>query len=76
VRRPRPIALAAEQGVRRVALPAISTGVYGYLLEVAAEVALAATTAGLDVQTRGLGGALLAARRDAYAAFAAASASL
>ncbi len=42
------IALAAEHGVRRVALPAISTGVYGYPLEAAAEVALTATAAALD----------------------------
>jgi len=44
----RAIELAAEHGCRRVALPAISTGVYGYPLEQAAEVALEATSAALD----------------------------
>ena len=39
----RAIELAAEHGCRRVALPAISTGVYGYPLEAGAEVAIAAT---------------------------------
>ncbi len=39
----RAIELAAEQGCRRVALPAISTGVFGYPLGPAAEVAIAAT---------------------------------
>jgi O-acetyl-ADP-ribose deacetylase (regulator of RNase III) len=42
------ITLAAEHSVRRVALPAISTGVYGYPLEAAAEVALMATAAALN----------------------------
>jgi O-acetyl-ADP-ribose deacetylase (regulator of RNase III) len=32
--------LAAEHGVKRVAFPAISTGVYGYPLKEAAEIAL------------------------------------
>jgi O-acetyl-ADP-ribose deacetylase (regulator of RNase III) len=41
------IALAAERGARAVALPAISTGVYGYPLEPAAEIAIAATAAAL-----------------------------
>src|SRR5689334_25400008 len=36
----RSIELAAERGCRRVALPAISTGVYGYPLTGAAEVAM------------------------------------
>jgi len=44
----RALELAAENGCRRVALPAISTGVYGYPLEQAAGVALAATSAALD----------------------------
>jgi O-acetyl-ADP-ribose deacetylase (regulator of RNase III) len=44
----RALALAAEHGCRRVALPAISTGVYGYPVELAAEVALDATTAALE----------------------------
>ncbi len=39
----RAIELAAEAGCARVAFPAISTGVYGYPLEPAAEVAVAST---------------------------------
>lgn len=50
----RSIALAAEHGCERVALPAISTGVYGYPLDGAAAVAVAATREALamhpDVQ--------------------------
>jgi O-acetyl-ADP-ribose deacetylase (regulator of RNase III) len=42
------IALAAEYDCRRVALPAISTGVYGYPLGLAAEVAIRATARALD----------------------------
>jgi O-acetyl-ADP-ribose deacetylase (regulator of RNase III) len=42
------IALAAEYDCRRVALPAISTGVYGYPLGLAAEVAIRATCRALD----------------------------
>jgi len=44
----RSIELAARHGCARVALPAISAGVYGYPLKQAAEVALAATTQALD----------------------------
>jgi O-acetyl-ADP-ribose deacetylase len=44
----RAIELAAEHGDARVALPAISTGVYGYPLEAAAEVAIRATGEALD----------------------------
>jgi O-acetyl-ADP-ribose deacetylase (regulator of RNase III) len=44
----RAIELAAEHGDRRVALPAISTGVYGYPIELAAQVAIASTRAALD----------------------------
>jgi O-acetyl-ADP-ribose deacetylase (regulator of RNase III) len=44
----RAIERAAETGDRRVAFPAISAGVYGYPLEQAAEVAIAATRAALD----------------------------
>ena len=39
----RAIELAAERGCRTVAFPAISTGAYGYPLELAAPVAIAAT---------------------------------
>src|SRR5207244_1814459 len=42
------IHLAAGPGCHRVALPAISTGVYGYPLEQAAKVTLEATSAALD----------------------------
>ena len=44
----RAIALAAAHDCRAVAFPAISTGVYGYPLELAAEVALRATAEALD----------------------------
>jgi O-acetyl-ADP-ribose deacetylase (regulator of RNase III) len=40
--------VADELGARTVAFPAISTGVYGYPLELAAPVAIAATQAALD----------------------------
>jgi O-acetyl-ADP-ribose deacetylase (regulator of RNase III) len=43
----RAIELAAEAGDRRVALPAISTGVYGYPLDKAAPVAIESTRAAL-----------------------------
>jgi O-acetyl-ADP-ribose deacetylase (regulator of RNase III) len=43
----RAIELAAQAGDRRVAFPAISTGVYGYPLEQAAPVAIDATRAAL-----------------------------
>jgi O-acetyl-ADP-ribose deacetylase (regulator of RNase III) len=43
----RAIALAAEHDCRRVAFPAISTGVYGYPLDDGAEVAVTATRAAM-----------------------------
>lgn len=46
----RAIELAAAHGCARVALPAISTGVYGYPLADGARVALHATRTALDVQ--------------------------
>jgi O-acetyl-ADP-ribose deacetylase len=46
----RALELAAERGARRVALPAISTGVFGYPLADAASVAIAAVRAGLASQ--------------------------
>jgi O-acetyl-ADP-ribose deacetylase (regulator of RNase III) len=47
----RAIELAASNGCRRIALPAISTGVYGYPLSEAAHVAVAATRASLESTT-------------------------
>ncbi|MDQ3678005.1 MAG: O-acetyl-ADP-ribose deacetylase [Actinomycetota bacterium] len=44
----RAIELADESGCRRVSFPAISAGVYGYPLQQAAAVAIAATSAALD----------------------------
>ncbi len=44
----RAIELAAEHGCRRVALPAISTGIFGYPLEDAADVALRATAEAIE----------------------------
>jgi O-acetyl-ADP-ribose deacetylase len=46
----RAIALAAELGCESLAFPAISTGVYGYPVERAAEVAAAATARALNAQ--------------------------
>jgi O-acetyl-ADP-ribose deacetylase (regulator of RNase III) len=43
----RSLALAAQEGLRTVAFPAISTGVYGYPPQLAAEVAVAAVAAAL-----------------------------
>ena len=48
------LALARREGIRTVAFPAISTGVYGYPVELAAEVALGAVVA----RSRGQPGAL------------------
>jgi O-acetyl-ADP-ribose deacetylase len=44
------VALAAELGCRTVAFPAISTGVYGYPVELAAEVAVTATAEAVAAQ--------------------------
>jgi O-acetyl-ADP-ribose deacetylase len=45
------VALAAGLGCASMAFPAISTGVYGYPLELAASVALQATAEALDAHT-------------------------
>jgi O-acetyl-ADP-ribose deacetylase (regulator of RNase III) len=45
------LALAAERGVRTLALPSISTGVYGYPLALAAPIALEAVIEGLREET-------------------------
>jgi len=45
--RDRAIQLAAQNGCRRVAFPAISTGVYSYPVERAARIAIASTSAAL-----------------------------
>jgi O-acetyl-ADP-ribose deacetylase len=42
------IALAAKNGLRSIAFPCISTGVYGYPVELAAPVAIAAVCQALD----------------------------
>jgi O-acetyl-ADP-ribose deacetylase (regulator of RNase III) len=45
------LALAARHGLRSLAFPAISTGIYGYPLKAAAEVAVATVVAGLPAAT-------------------------
>jgi len=42
------LAVARDAGIRTIAFPAISTGVYGYPVELAAPIALAATIAHLE----------------------------
>jgi O-acetyl-ADP-ribose deacetylase len=70
----RAIELAAEHGCARVAFPAISTGVYGYPLDLAAEVALRATTEALDEHPEVEEARFWLFGDDAYAAFATAQA--
>ena len=68
----RSLEVAAGLGCRTVAFPAISTGVYGYPVELAAEQAIAATRSSLaDLREIELV-ALRALRRAGRAAFAAA----
>jgi O-acetyl-ADP-ribose deacetylase (regulator of RNase III) len=45
------LGLAAAQGIRSIAFPAISTGVYAFPADRAARVAVGAVTAGLDAAT-------------------------
>ena len=68
----RAIELAAEHGDARVAFPAISTGVYGYPLDAAARVAIAATREALDQHPEVEEARFWLYGREAYAAFEAA----
>jgi O-acetyl-ADP-ribose deacetylase (regulator of RNase III) len=68
----RVLALAEANGVRALALPAISTGVYGYPLDAAAAVAVAAVGAGLAESVGVEEARFWLFDRPAYAAFAAA----
>ncbi len=68
----RAIELAAEAGAARVALPAISTGVYGYPLELAARVAVDATRDALEAHPSVLEARFWLFGAPAYAAFEAA----
>jgi O-acetyl-ADP-ribose deacetylase len=66
------IALAAKLGCESVAFPAISTGVYGYPLELAAPVALRATAKALDAHSSVVLVRFVLFDPQAYAAFEAA----
>lgn len=68
----RAIVLAAEHGCARVAFPAISCGVYGYPLELAASVAIASTAAALAEHPQVLEARFWLFGDDAHAAFEAA----
>lgn len=68
----RAIELAAERGARRVAFPAISTGVYGYPLDAAAEVAIAAVRSALAAHPQVQEARFWLFEDAAYAAFGAA----
>ena len=68
----RALALAEANGVRVLALPAISTGVYGYPLREAAAVAVAAVGAGLAASDRVEEARFWLFDQRAYEAFAAA----
>ena len=70
----RAIELAAEHGDARVAFPAISTGVYGYPLQEAADVAIRATKEALDAHPGVDEARFWLFGDDAYAAFASAHA--
>jgi O-acetyl-ADP-ribose deacetylase (regulator of RNase III) len=68
----RAIALAAEHGCTRVAFPAISCGVYGYPLDLAAPLAIATTTAALAEHPSVVEARFWLFGDDTYAAFEAA----
>jgi len=68
----RAIELAAGHGCARVAFPAISTGVYGYPVDLAAEVALASTRAAMEHHPQVVEARFWLFGEWAYAAFAAA----
>lgn len=65
----RAVELGAANGCARIALPAISTGVYGYPLERGAAVALGATSAALDVHPAVQEARFWLFGEEAYAAF-------
>jgi O-acetyl-ADP-ribose deacetylase len=68
----RAIELAAEHGDERVAFPAISCGLYGYPLDDAARVAIAATRTALEQHPEVREARFWLFNDDAYAAFEAA----
>jgi O-acetyl-ADP-ribose deacetylase (regulator of RNase III) len=68
----RSIELAAANGLPRVAFPAISTGVYGYPVDLAAEVAIAATSAAMADHPEVVEARFWLFGADAFAAFKAA----
>jgi O-acetyl-ADP-ribose deacetylase (regulator of RNase III) len=71
------LALARRHGLRTIAFPAISTGVYGYPLDEAAPIALGTTTAALARHPGALGEVrFVLFDRRAYEAFRAALAAL
>jgi O-acetyl-ADP-ribose deacetylase len=70
----RAIELADDHGDRRIAFPAISTGVYAYPLDAAAEVAIRATSEALDAHPNVEEARFWLFGDDAYAAFQAAQA--
>ncbi|WP_320670940.1 O-acetyl-ADP-ribose deacetylase [Patulibacter defluvii] len=66
------LALAAEHGCRRVALPAVSAGIYGYPLEQAAAIAVVTTRAALAEHEQLVEARFWLFNQPALAAFAAA----